>query len=112
MNEIWIAQQDEDIKLRLAQLEGHAESAINESIEHKDVALASSYITALMAAVVGAGEYATQKWGVRQDIESIIGGITLCFTVLEVSLMRANKKQAAEAWQTAAHFFIEEDSAE
>jgi hypothetical protein len=53
MNEIWIAQQDEDIKLRLAQLEGHAESAINESIEHKDVALASSYITALMAAVAG-----------------------------------------------------------
>jgi hypothetical protein len=27
-------------------------------------------------------------------------------------LMRANKKQAAEAWQTAAHFFIEEDQAE
>jgi hypothetical protein len=105
MDERWIAKYEKDRQEKLAQLERQAISAQEDASVHKWVALGAAYVTALMA---GAAEYTYHKWGIRQDIESAIGGFTLSITVLETSLMRKNKHLAAEAWQEIERFSIEE----
>lgn len=95
--------------MNLARLEGLVEAANEDAIIHRDVALGSVCVTGLMAALIGANVYLSQKWGVRQDIESVVGGLSMGFTILESGLMRQQQKIAREAWQTAANYFIEDE---
>lgn len=110
MSEFWITKEDEETKRQLEQLEGLVKAADDDAATHRDVAKWGAYITGLMAALIGTAEYSTRKWGIEQNVESAVGAFTLGITVLETSLVRLNKKRAAEAWQNAAHFMIQNES--